>query len=297
MQTAAKKIAAVRDMAASLLRQHERGGHLGIDLDQRHCNDAINLRLIEKAMSIANLATVCVAVQLFMAAALAISEATGRLRLPYSKFGTGVGVNSRAGLALAYATPIFVYVALWIEGGAPQTPYHLLVLAAFLFHFVRRILEILFVSSYSRPTPLCALVTIALLYGGAATSCAFFQVHTLGQTTSNPVFILGVLVFGLGELLNGYHHWLLARLRPPGGRTYGVPRGGLFGWAASPHYLGEILSFVGYAMMSDLLPVWGNALVVSAYLASRANTTLKWYQREMPLRIPSGWRRLVPFAY
>lgn len=66
---------------------------------------------------------------------------------------------------------------------------------------------------------------------------------------------------------------------------------------ASPHYLGEILSFVGYAMMSDLLPVWGNALVVSAYLASRANTTLKWYQREMPLRIPLGWRRLVPLAY
>jgi hypothetical protein len=73
-----------------------------------------------------------------------------------------------------------------------------------------------------------------------------------------------------------------------------VPRGGLFSWVASPHYLGEILSFVGYAMMSDLLPVWGNALVVSAYLASRANTTLKWYQREMPLRIPLGWRRLVP---
>ena len=71
----------------------------------------------------------------------------------------------------------------------------------------------------------------------------------------------------------------------------------LCGWAASPHYLCEILSFVGYAMMFALLPVWGNALVVSAYLASRANTTLKWYQREMPLRIPSGLRRLLPFAY
>ena len=104
-------------------------------------------------------------------------------------------------------------------------------------------------------------------------------------------------MFGLGELLNGYHHWLLARLRPPGAHTYVMPRGGLFGWVASPHYLGEILSFVGYAMMSDLLPVWGNALVVSAYLSSRANSNLKWYQREMPLRIPSGWRRLVPFAY
>jgi hypothetical protein len=34
----------------------------------------------------------------------------------------------------------------------------------------------------------------------------------------------------------------------------------LFGWVASPHYLGEISSFVGYAMMSALLPAWGNAL-------------------------------------
>ena len=79
--------------------------------------------------------------------------------------------------------------------------------------------------------------------------------------------------------------------------TYVVPRGGLFGWVASPHYFGEILSFVGYAMMSDLLPVWGNALVASAYLSSRANSTLKWNQGEMPLRIPTGWRRLVPFTY
>ena len=86
----------------------------------------------------------------------------------------------------------------------------------FLFHFVRRILEILFVNSYSRPTPLCALVIIGLLYAGAATSCAFFQVRILGQPISNPVFMLGVLVFAFGELLNGYHHWLLARLQRAG---------------------------------------------------------------------------------
>lgn len=245
----------------------------------------------------ANPAIICVAVQLVLAAVLVVGEVSGRLRLPYSKFGNGVGVNSRTGLALAYTTPIIIYIAFWIEGGAPQSPYHLVVLGTFLFHFIRRILEILFVNSYSRPTPLRALVPIALLYGGAAASSAFFQVHAAGQPISNPTFILGTVVFGLGELLNGYHHWLLARLRPPGVHTYVVPRGGLFGWVASPHYFGEILSFVGYAMMSDLLPVWGNALVVSAYLSSRANSTLKWYQRKMPRQIPTGWRRLVPFSY
>jgi len=248
-------------------------------------------------VSIADLATTCFAVQLIVGAVLGIGEATERLRLPYGKFRTGAGVNSRAGLALAYATPVFVYIALWIEGGSPRTPYHLAVFGAFLFHFLRRIFEVSFVNSYSRPTPLRALVLIAFLYGGVAASCAFFQVRTFGQPTSQPIFILGVLTFAFGEVLNGYHHWLLARLRPLGVRIYVVPRHGLFGWVACPHYLGEILSFVGYAIMSDLLPVWGNATVLTAYLSARAHSTVNWYRREMPLRIPPGWRRLVPFIY
>jgi hypothetical protein len=43
--------------------------------------------------------------------------------------------------------------------------------------------------------------------------------------------------------------------------------------------------------------VWGNALVASAYLSARANSTLNWYRREKPLTIPSRWHRLIPFAY
>ena len=248
-------------------------------------------------MSIADLATTCFAVQLLVGAILVIGEGTRRLRLPYGKFRTGAGVNSRAGLALAYATPVFVYIALWVEGGSPRTLYHLAVFGAFLCHFVRRIFEVSFVNSYSRPTPLRALVIIAFLYGGVAASCAFFQVRTFGQPTSPLIFILGILTFAFGEVLNGYHHWLLARLRPLGVRIYVVPRHGLFGWVACPHYLGEILSFVGYAIMSGLLPVWGNTLVASAYLSARANSTLNWYRREKPLTIPSRWHRLIPFAY
>ena len=43
----------------------------------------------------ANPAITCIAVQLVLAAILVVGEVSGRLRLPYSKFGTGVGVNSR----------------------------------------------------------------------------------------------------------------------------------------------------------------------------------------------------------
>jgi hypothetical protein len=59
-------------------------------------------------VSIADLATTCFAVQLIVGAILVIGEATRRLRLPYGKFRTGAGVNSRAGWALTYGTPVFV---------------------------------------------------------------------------------------------------------------------------------------------------------------------------------------------
>jgi hypothetical protein len=248
-------------------------------------------------MSIADLGVVCFAVQVLLGTALVIGEATGLLRLPYGKFRTGGGVNSRVGLALAYTAPVLVYTALWIEDrGALEAPYHLIVFAAFLFHFIRRICEVCVVNSYSRPTPLSALLSIAIFYSGAAVVCGFFQVRTLAPP-SKLLMILGGLTFASGELLNTYHHWLLARIRASGATTYSLPRGGLFRSVANPHYLGEILSFLGYAMMSDLLPVWGTALVVTAYLSARANSTLQWYRRQMPLQIPPGWRRLVPFVY
>ena len=40
-------------------------------------------------MSSANPAIICVAVQLVLATVLVFGEVSGRLRLPYSKFGTG----------------------------------------------------------------------------------------------------------------------------------------------------------------------------------------------------------------
>ena len=116
-------------------------------------------------------------------------------------------------------------------------------------------LRSIFVNSYSRPTPLRALVIIASLYGGAA-SCAFFQVRTLANHFSTDLHPL-MFHLCLHEVLNGYHHWLFGCLCPLGVRIYAVPRHGCLGGWPVPHYLGEILSFVGYAMMSDLLPVRG----------------------------------------
>ena len=92
----------------------------------------------------------------------------------------------------------------------------------------------------------------------------------------------GLALFGVGSLGNFYHHVLLARLRSDTKKTasstkrYVPPRGGLFSFVAAPHYLFEILAWLGIGLVAQQ----ANAMLVVAsmtsYLCGRAKATNKF---------------------
>jgi hypothetical protein len=199
-------------------------------------------------------------------------------------------------MIVIYALPILVYAGLWDQAGAPKSAYHLAMLGAFVFHFAKRIVESLWVHRYSRETPAGAFVNIAVGYSAMAASLSYFQNRAPGGDELSTMFFRGLALFVVGEALNGYHHVLLRGLRKPGSSRYILPRGGLFRWIACPHYLGEILAFVGYAIMGGLLIGWGIVAVVVVYLVARSRSTVAWYQQKLgPL--PSSWKGIVPFFF
>lgn len=88
----------------------------------------------------------------------------------------------------------------------------------------------------------------------------------------------GVVIWLVGEAINLYHHVLLANQRPVNSQVrYLVPRGGLFGLVACPHYLGEVISFIGIAVASQHLSGWISAAFVLVNLSGRARSTRQWY--------------------
>lgn len=89
----------------------------------------------------------------------------------------------------------------------------------------------------------------------------------------------GSTLFAVGSFGNLYHHFLLARLRSTSAtesassKRYVAPRGGLFSFVAAPHYLFEIIAWLGMALVAQQVNAFLVAASMASYLAGRAKAT------------------------
>lgn len=123
----------------------------------------------------------------------------------------------------------------------------------------------------------------AALLADARTDAAFPSLH----------FWLGGVLFAAGFAIHVHADWTIRELRGPGETGYRIPRGGLFRWVASPNYLGEIIMWSGWAVLSWSLAGLAFALFTACNLAPRALANLRWYRRQFP-DFPVERRALVP---
>ena len=86
---------------------------------------------------------------------------------------------------------------------------------------------------------------------------------------------------------------MLRNLREPGEEGYKIPQGGLYKWVSCPNYLGEIIQWAGWAVVTWSLPGLAFALWTVANLAPRAYSNHNWYQDHF-LEYPPERKALVP---
>ncbi len=228
-------------------------------------------------------------------AALALSmgagELTGIIRMRYSKFRAQKGIPSRAGMLLIYGVPFLGALAVSAANFSTLSLVQTIVLAATLIHFGKRCLEALFVHKYSGPVDLATSLLIMSFYTIVAVGVAYLNRWPL--PAPNGLFWAGLGLFAIGIAGNFWHHKLLADLRREGS-GYAIPRGGLFEWVVCPHYLFEILTWLGIAMLSQHLFTYLTVLGMGCYLAARSINTLKWYHAQFP-NFPKARKALIPF--
>lgn len=234
---------------------------------------------------------------------LFVLEAKGWMSFGYSKFAKrerAFTLPSRVGMLVIYAPAVaLVWLPLY---GHPLTAWHVVVAAMVSAHFLKRCLETLFLHRYSGVMHLDSVAMICALYS--------LQAWTLGQLAASDVGPTGMPAPGLdvgtglgfalwcvGVGLNFHHHVLLAHLRKPGEREYKLPRGGLFPYVACPHYLAELIGWIGFSLTFRHIGALLLTFVMVMYLAGRSHATLAWYRERLGDQVPRSWKRLVPGVY
>ncbi|XP_038720172.1 steroid 5-alpha-reductase DET2 [Tripterygium wilfordii] len=109
-------------------------------------------------------------------------------------------------------------------------------------------------------------------------------------------FGLGLGVFLVGMRVNIWADKMLVGLKRQGG-GYKVPRGGLFELVSCPNYFGEIVEWLGWALMTGSWAGFGFFLFTCANLVPRARGNHEWYMEKFGEDYPKERKAVIPFVY
>lgn len=198
-------------------------------------------------------------------------------------------------IACAFLANYFGVLPVFNFDAAAGDDRVVLVAAMLAIHFVKRVLETLFVHKYSGGSiALQETATISTSYTLQTFFLIYAQLLSAGMAVPFPQLQwLGFALFAIGIAGNAYHHWMLANLRKGGDRKYIVPTGGLFGVFVCPHYIFEIVDFVGIALVSQTFFGWCLAWFVLCYLTGRSFSTKQWYRKKVE-GFPENRSVLIP---
>ena len=251
------------------------------------------------------------AVQLLVALTSYGTETNPRTRATYSKFAKVAADDdssrtwpSRLAMMVIY-TPALLLALAVSHGLAPDSvgvagrevglPGPTAASALMVVHFGKRCLEVMLLHSYSGRTDRGTPTMIGVFYALTALLICVCGDQTRGNGGSRT----GAALFLAGLAGNFYHHLLLAALRSGDcERRYVPPRGGLFSLVAAPHYLFELVGWLGVALVVDHVNAYLVVLSMSSYLAGRSVAQnefnrLKFDEKEWP----RSRRNLIPFVF
>ena len=164
-------------------------------------------------------------------------------------------------------------------------------------YFHRAIIFPLRLKTKGKKMPVLIMVS-AILFNLVNGSLIGYYLRNFGHYPygwlTDPRFIFGVLLFLTGLTMNLVSDTILINLRRGENKGYQIPKGFLFEQVSCPNHFGEMLEWLGFALLCWNLPAFGFFVWTVANLLPRAVAHHRWY-REKFEDYPAKRRALIPY--
>ena len=233
--------------------------------------------------------------------AVAVFVALFFMAAPYGRHqrgGWGHTIGNRMGWVIMEATAPVVFAVCFLSGGSTVTATTLVFLGLWEAHYLHRaFIYPLGLRGINKRIPLVVMsfgIIFNVMNGYLNGRYIFnFSGGYAVEWLADPRFIIGLVLFITGFVINRQSDLVLRGLRRDGESGYKIAYGRLYRWVSCPNYLGEITIWIGWAVATWSLPGLAFAFWTVANLLPRARAHHAWYQQNFP-DYPPERRALVP---
>lgn len=224
-----------------------------------------------------------------------------KVTAPYGRYRSsrwGLQVNNRLGWLFMELPSLLLFVVLFLTGPVVKQTSSWIFFSVWVAHYSNRIfIYPMRIRTRGKKMPLMIML-LAIFFNVMNAFLNGYWLGYLGPSYSiswlaDPRFVTGVILFLSGFILNQWSDTVLISLRKGGKTGYFVPNKGLFRCISCPNFLGEMLEWSGFALMTWSLPGFSFALWTIVNLLPRALDHHKWYKKTFP-DYPVKRKALIP---
>jgi len=222
-----------------------------------------------------------------------------KINAPYGKFSNkkwGVLVNYKLGWFIQeIISPLFLFY-FFISGTGEKNFIHWLLISIWVIHYINR--SVIFPLRINKSSKIPISVIFSAIFFNIVNGFTNgFYLGNLATFTSEYIyslnFIVGMILFLLGVLINVTADNILINIRNEN-KGYQIPKGKLYNLISCPNYLGEMIEWIGFAIMCWSLPSVLFAVWTIANLFPRAISQHKWYKEKFDY--PPNRKAIIPFV-
>lgn len=172
-----------------------------------------------------------------------------------------------------------------------------IMISLFCFHYINRIFIFPFrLHTKGKKMPLVIVLSAVFFNVMNGFSLGYYFSHFASYTNDwlfDPRFSIGIGLFLIGLFINWKADNILIHLRKPNETDYRIPGGWLFNKISCANLFGELIEWLGFAILCWNLPAATFVIWTAANLIPRALSHHKWYHEKFA-DYPVNRKAIIP---
>ena len=213
------------------------------------------------------------------------------------KDGWGVKISARLGWVVMESPCVFLMILYAILVYDQLKNYHIIFLILWLMHYIHRTLIYPFAIKMTNPYMPISIAASAFFFNIINVSIQAYGIFYFTQFSQDwlvsNTFKIGLGLFLIGMYINIRSDYIMISLKKEKGSGYHIPNSFLYKYLSAPNYFGEIIEWLGWAVLTWSMSGLVFLIWVIANLFPRAISHHKWYINKFE-DYPKNRKAIIP---